>query len=172
MAKIQVNPGDIFFVQGTNFIADCINAVQKLWSKDHNSEYSHCGIIISRNGDTIEALEKVENKNIFKHYKKKKILIMRHSQMAINVFESVYPLIEKHKNDTYPYWRLALHLCPKIAEHVNITKKLVCSELAAKQFVLADLKKKYLGINVDMLHDWCIKNKYCFKVFEDKLINI
>jgi len=51
--------GDIFFTRSENFIGKTIRSFQKFWSDDGKNRYNHCGIIISPNGKTLEALSRV-----------------------------------------------------------------------------------------------------------------
>ena len=171
MKRLDLRPGDGFLVKTGSWIGRRINSVQAFYSKDKQSTYNHCGIIVNSSGVTLEALGKVCHKNIYTTYKKCPILIVRHKKMTQELFDEVYPQIAKHKNDRYPYWRLLFFCIPGMAEHINLSKLLVCSELFTKYFVLCRLMKKYLGVNVDDLHDK-IKNSDNWQIiYQDKLIN-
>src|SRR4030042_2885469 len=112
MAKPELKPGDIFCVRkGSGIIGTCINACQWFWSTDGEAFYTHSGIIISRTGDTIEALYNgIRRDNLFKRYTGSKIIIGRIKTLTSEQFISKYQKITHYEGPHYPYFRLFLHL--------------------------------------------------------------
>jgi hypothetical protein len=146
--------GDVFATKNPMMLGRAINAIQSFWADDSKSNYSHTGIILGPTGETLESLWKVTNRNIFRDYVGKKILIAR-PKSAIRKETALKTIIGQHKNQIYPVWRLAFHLIPPLARHVSLGGRfLVCSELVAKYLYLIDMRHEYyMGTNPDTLAD-------------------
>jgi hypothetical protein len=133
-----------------------------MWAKDRQATYSHSGVIKNEKGETIEALWKVKTQNIFEAYKGQKILIARPTytlQKKIISREAkiaaVYMIIKEYEGESYPGWRLFLHIFPVFAKYIHFVGKPVCSELTCNYLSLIDTwwPNAYWGLNPDTLAD-------------------
>ena len=153
---IQVKAGDVFGTKNPMWLGKAINSIQKFWSKDGESKYSHSGIIIDNKGTTFEALWTVTSKNLFEEHKGDGVIIARPIGSSNGgVFDIKRGLMEifKHKGKIYPFWRLAMHMFPPLSKIAPLDR-LVCSELTAKYLYLCGARHhQYQGTNPDTLAD-------------------
>jgi hypothetical protein len=151
-------PGDIFCSSSPTLLGGVTNAVQSFWSVDKRSQYSHSGILIDREGTTIEALLTIRSRNFFDSYKGKQVLIGRHSQMTLGRLWNGLVAISGDKGNIYPFHRLLFFMFPPLARYVNFGDWTVCSELTAKFLCGAGLMDFWSGVNPDfvseMIHNW------------------
>jgi hypothetical protein len=131
-----------------------INAIQRLWASDCESQYSHSGIILDPQGTTFEALWTCKSVNLFEQYSGEQVIIARYTgDLAIPVDEALEQILAKHQGDVYPFWRLLLHLIPPLAK-INMSQRPVCSELVAKySWLIGGRHSHWAGANPDMLAD-------------------
>ena len=78
------------------WLGKAINGVQRFWSADNASKYSHAGIIISKRGKTLESLWTVSSQDIYEAYKDNEVLIARHKNMTYDKFIEGYFGIQNH----------------------------------------------------------------------------
>lgn len=161
MNQIKLNRGDIFCTKNPMMLGKAINFVQKLHAKDNQSEYSHSGIIVMGGalGDavTFEALWTNKCQPFYEAYKGKKVVIGRHKDMTLKIFNRGWNGIKHHKGKCYAGWRLPLFFVPFLAKYLNLGLG-VCSELTMKFLFKAGLSDCWKGWNPDdvsdMLHRW------------------
>jgi hypothetical protein len=152
IAPPRLKAGDIFVSQNPMMLGIIINAVQKFWSADNQSEYSHAGIIINPNGETFESLYTIRRSHIDK-YTGKKVMIARHTAMTDQLFTHGFSQIIKHDGQIYPYHRLPLFLVPFLAKYISTGLFPVCSELVCKFLVKCGLRENWSGVNPDHIAD-------------------
>jgi len=155
--KIELRPGDIFVARNPMMLGRIINAIQKFWAKDNQSKYSHSGIILSKDGETFEALWTNKRQNLFSAYAGKNILIGRHIDMNQTAFIKGWSGVKHHEGKLYAGHRLLFFLFPPLAKYLNFGLG-VCSELTAKFLFKAGLWTNWKGLNpddiADRIHHW------------------
>ena len=153
---IDLKTGDFFAVQGKGFISKIINALQKFWSRDHASVYSHAGLIIDSEGTTLEALNKgtLASQNLFKAYHGRQIIIVRYDNLTPNIYKlAIKALNKEFKGEKYPFYRLLLHIFPPLAK-LHFWGRGVCSEVVAYYlWEIAARHKWWASTNPDTLAD-------------------
>lgn len=152
---IDLRCGDVFVSRNPWRIGRMINAVQRFWSLDGRSEFSHAGIITSVDGATLEALATVSCGNLLRDYAGQRVMIARpHAPRDVKKLALV-TIRAKHLGQIYPGWRLLFHLVPPLARTISAGGMfLVCSELVAKYLYFAGVRDRpYTGINPDTLAD-------------------
>ena len=159
--------GDVFLTANSRALNGIINFFQKLWSKDGKSKYAHAGIIVDPDGTTFESLWKVQQRNLNKACKGKKVLVARHENMKDLFLPAYQKIYDQYNKDHYPIYRLLFHMVPPLAK--LSTNKVVCSELVAKFLMHCDLMDYYNGCNPDDLHDYLRVAKGWNIIFEGKL---
>jgi len=175
---IEIKRGDVFCSSNPSVgVGLLINAVQWLWSRDGSSTYSHSGVIISDDGQTLEALpKKVESQDFLKAYSGDMVLVARPiARKASNVptidtdIDNGLRDVLKQKGNIYPWWRIPMHIIPPLAK-IMIFKRMVCSELVAYYLYKAGSRHDgYKGTNPDTLADeWRNWNNFDI-IFEGKL---
>lgn len=156
MNDIDLQVGDIFFVQGTTWLAKTIRAVEWIHSRDNEATYGHAGVITSTSGETLEALWVVQRASL-NFYDSQRILIARprttlsgesitqaRKEIAIECLE------RDHLGQPYPVLRLPLFLFPSMAKFIATGHHVVCSELTAKYlFLIGARPYPYMGCNPD-----------------------
>jgi len=166
ISNILLKKGDIFLSRNPMSLGKAINGVQKFWSKDNKSKYSHSGIIIDKYGTTLEALWSVKNQNLFNDYKDTEILIARCN--TLKDINSGLDNVNKHKGQWYPFYRLGLMIFPPLAKYLHFGR-VVCSELTCKFLNKSGLNITYYGKTPDNVHDM-IKHWKDFEIiFEGKI---
>jgi len=156
---INVKLGDFFTTKNPMALGIAINAVQKVWSRDNRSEYSHAGIITSDLGDTLEALWTVKNQNLFEAYAGENVLVARYTghpwTLEFKAETAIYKLRKKHEGQVYPIWRLPFQLIPPLAKYLTWRGKFcVCSELVAEYLHMIGARHdQFMGTNPDTLAD-------------------
>jgi len=164
MVNIELQPGDVFCVDGNMFlISRLIRWAEIVVSQDNAAHYGHAGIITSSDGDTLEALWTVKRSTLAA-YSGQQIIIAR--PLVPDSMEYGLGLMRKHQamaacsdhlGRWYPAWRLIMHLAPPLAKYLSTGRNLVCSELVAKYLTLIDARTgPYTGINPDTLADMWI----------------
>lgn len=162
--------GDVFVTSGEAWYQKAIMKMEKIHSKDHDANYGHAGIITSAYGNTFEALLTAKEGSINNYYNQP-VLIARPLYnfegeliTLTQKHEAIKRLVDEHKGDPYPLWRLAFFFAGTwAAKMVSTGNHLVCSELQAKY--LKDLRTRdgWKGVNPDDLADSYKHWKY-FKV--------
>ena len=149
-----LKPGDIFCTYNPIFFGRCINSIQRFFSYDDNSTYSHSGIILNSDGDTFESKWFTREYNLFDQYEGKEVLITRYTKLNKKKFNNAIEIIkDKYLNQFYPVWRLIFFLIPPTAKYVNFGK-VICSELVAHYLHLIGARHpQYYGTDVDRLSD-------------------
>jgi len=143
-------PGDYFVVHPRGFLAEFIQFIQHLYSKDHESQYTHAGIIIDSDGATFEALGRTKRNHI-DHYTGRPIMIVRDKLMTPRDFEISFAEISKMEGWIYPFFRLFLHLFG-LARYIH-WEFAVCSELVAKFQWTLGWRCRWWGVTPDNLAD-------------------
>ncbi|MBW2600151.1 MAG: hypothetical protein JRC60_08815, partial [Deltaproteobacteria bacterium] len=95
--KLKLQRGMIFCSRNPMALGRAINFIQKIHAKDNQSEYSHAGIIIRAGEQPIsfEALWTNKRQDFYKAYKGKKVLIGRHKDMTLKLFDKGWNGIKK-----------------------------------------------------------------------------
>jgi len=152
--ELQLKPGDVFCTRNNMLFGRCINSIQRFFSYDDNSTYSHSGIILNKEGDTFESKWFVGEYNLFEQYIGREVLIARCSRLSKKKFENSIEIIkEKYNKQFYPVWRLIFFLIPPTAKYINFGK-VICSELVAHYLHLIGFRyPQYYGTDVDKLSD-------------------
>ena len=164
--KPILNPGDIFCTRNPMALGRIINGMQKFWSPDNQSEYSHSGIILDSKENTFESLWTIKRSNL-NTYISKKILIGRHINMNSKLFQIGFDKIKHHEGQWYPMHRLPLFIIPPLAKYIATGYFPVCSELAAKFLYRCYLlEENWKGKNPDHIADMIIKWKVFEVIFE------
>jgi len=153
---IKIEPGMIFCSRNPMILGRIINGVQKLWSKDNKSEYSHAGIIIDSE-TSFEALWINKKTKFFEAYAGKKVLIGQHKDMTNKTFKKGWEGVKKHEGKMYAGHRLVFFFVPFLAKYISLGLG-VCSELVMKFLYKAGLVEAWKGWNpddvADMIHKW------------------
>lgn len=165
--KIKLEKGDVFLTRNPMMLGRMINAVQRFWSQDNKSVYSHAGVIISEEGDTFEALWTIKASHI-KEYEGKDIAIYRHKYMTHNKFYKGMKVILGHKGKIYPFYRLALMIFPPAAKHLSFGG-IVCSEVLGKFLNGCGTDIQWRGLTPDGSHDFMKNHRDFDLVFQGKL---
>lgn len=154
---MKLQPGDIFCVNSGTWLAKSINVAQKFHSSDNQSKYAHAGIIINETGSTFESLWTIRRSHL-DDYIGKEILIGRNEHMTPPVFLDGWATVAKHDGQSYPWWRIPLHLFKPIAKYASTGKYPVCSELVCEFLQACGLLREWRGKNpddvADMIHRW------------------
>lgn len=154
MKKLPFCKGDLFGTENPAALGIGINIVQKFHSRDNESTYTHSGIIINSEGDTVESLWTVKIQNLYEAYAGKKLVVARYMPLTELAWERTWLMLESHLHKTYPWWRLPLHLIPPVAKYLSFTGMPVCSELVAKaEYYMGARHKWWTGTNPDTLSD-------------------
>lgn len=130
--------------------------IQRFWSRDGESTYSHAGIILDAYGTTFEALWTVKKQNLFKAYANTDVLVARYIHAKKSQMNWALRLVEiKHLGQIYPFWRLLFQLFPPMAKYISFNGKwVVCSELVAQYLFLLEARHaQFLGTTPDILAD-------------------
>ena len=166
---IELQTGDVFGTRNPMALGRAINFMQKLWSHDGESTYSHSGIIISPEGKTFEALWTLDSQNLFEEYKGCEVIIARPNVEQEKKEQAIKSLIAQYKGTKYPFWRLFLHTIPPFAK-ISLFKIPVCSELTALYLYKIGIRHgQWAGTNPDTLADEWRRWKGFDIVFEGKL---
>jgi hypothetical protein len=170
MSKLRLLKGDLFGTENPAALGIAINAAQKFHSRDNESIYTHSGIIVNSDGDTVESLWTVKMQNVFEAYAGKKIVIARYMPLTEQAWEQTWWMLENHLGQKYPWWRLPLHLIPPLAKYLSFTGMPVCSELVAKaEYYMRARHRWWTGANPDTLSDEWHTWKNFEIIFEGKL---
>ncbi|MDX9820633.1 MAG: hypothetical protein RBT20_01765 [Syntrophales bacterium] len=177
MIRPLLQAGDEFATRNPMALGSVINFVQRAKSVDNASEFTHAGMIVGGDGNTLEALWTVKNQNLWEAYRGERVLIVRNINMTPEVYAAGYGKIERHIGQWYPVHRLLLHLL-HLAKWVH-WDRLVCSELVAKFETgcaeclgldkASGFMRNYYGVNPDDLADRWRESRYYQVVFEGVL---
>lgn len=167
MSHITLKPGDFFCTRNPMALGRAINFIQKLWSKDNNSTYSHAGIITNASGRTLEALWSIR-RNHLDAYKGKRVLIGRWKGLEAGAYRKGMDAIQEDIGRVYPLWRLPLFMIPGAAKWISVGKFTVCSELTCKFLIGAGFTEigRWQGQNPDDVADIIKKWRDVEVVFE------
>jgi len=153
MEQIKVMPGDVFATANPMALGKAINFMQRLWSHDFDSKYSHTGIIQAEDGTTFEALWTIREGNLFADYLGKQAIIARCEASPEKKVKELENLKAYHLGQWYPFWRLFMHVLPPLAK-ISIFKRPVCSELTARYLHFLGVRHgQWAGTNPDTLVD-------------------
>lgn len=171
MNSLCIKKGDVFGSTNPMALGKGINAVQRFWSKDAESKYSHSGLICDNNCNTIESLWTVKSLDFYQAYNGDNVIIARYIGKPWHSIDDSIELIRTlHFGNIYPFWRIFMHIIPPLAK-VGVFNRLVCSELCAKYlYYLGARHSQYKGTNPDTLADEWRKWKDFEVIFEGKLI--
>jgi len=153
ITPIRLAPGMIFCTENPMTLGRAINTVQRFWSNDGESTYSHAGIIKTASGMTYEALWKIQSQNIYEAYRGNKVLIGRHTSMTMADYQLGMDAVYQYSGNWYPFHRIFMHMIPPLAKYVNTGRFMVCSELVDKFLFETGLCKRYRGRNPDHIAD-------------------
>lgn len=162
-----LKPGDCFCTRNPMMLGRAINAVQKFWSKDNESTYSHSGFMIN-SGESFEALWTNKRQAFYKAYKGRKVLIARHKGMNPGRLMEGWIGVQKHEGKFYAGHRLFLFILPCMAK-ISAFGLGVCSELTMKFLYKAGLSGTWAGWNPDDVADMLRRGKAWDVIFEGKL---
>jgi hypothetical protein len=154
--EIKLEPGMVFATSNPQGLGRPIRWLEKWYAKDRAAEYGHAGIIQDATGKTLEALNRIAEKNLFTQYAGRKVLIVKMTNpLRRNVNIQIERLKDEHLGQIYPAWRLLLHFIPAIARRVSYKGKwVVCSELVAKfEWLVGERHNSFAGTNPDQLVD-------------------
>ena len=151
---MKLQRGDIFTIHSESLLDKLIDWVQAMWAKDKKSTESHCGIIISEDGETFESKFRISRGHIAEYTMnpKKRVRIYRHAEMSEDKFIRGWDFVKIHEGQIYPIHRWPLFILG-LAEEFKVIKKPVCSELTKKFLYGCDLALFYWGVDVDELSD-------------------
>jgi hypothetical protein len=164
-----LKPGDIFCTHSVGKISSIINAVQKIHSHDNEASYSHTGIIINKNGETLESLWTVRRGSLDR-YLKKPILIGRHEKMNDQIANTALKIMSHYEGKHYPVHRLFFHLIPPVAKIVSTGKYMVCSELVSIFLFICRAQAYWKGITPDHIADM-IRHYSSWKVIYEGVLS-
>ena len=169
---IDLKAGDFFAVQGKGIISRLINALQKFWSKDHASIYSHAGLILDPEGTTLEAIGKgtLSTQNLFEAYTGQRIIIARYDNLTPELHEkAIEALRREFEGEGYPIYRLFLNLFPPLAK-LHFLGRGVCSEVVAYYlWKIVARHRWWASTNPDTLADEWIRWK-AYSVIYDGIL--
>lgn len=168
--EIDIRQGDMFATRNPMYLGRWINAIQRFWSRDNQSHYSHAGIILDSDGTTFEALWKIQVSDLSR-YRGQKVIIARVNDMDAGKIGSVIKgLIARHAGKRYPLWRLLMHLFPPLAK-ISVFALPVCSELVAKYLYEIGVRHgQWAGTNPDTLSDEWVRWRWFEVLGEGQLL--
>ena len=145
--KIELQRGDLFCVEG-------IGTISKLIKWRTGGVFSHAGIIVDSEGNTFEALNRLDHFHI-NRYEGKNIFIVRPLVDIVLIDEAIKILEKKWDGTIYPYWRLVSHLIGWPFDKIHPINIPVCSESVAYDEYLVGVRAidNIWGINPDDLAD-------------------
>lgn len=152
MNYLELKKGDFFCSQNSMGLGKLINAVQLFWSTDNESKYTHSGIIIDKDGTTLESLWSVRTQNIWEAYAGTRVIIGRWEGMTDRAFDKGMQAIAEHQGHLYPWFRLLMFGIPPIAKYFYIGL-VICSELTAKFLYGSGAINYWKGRMPDHIHD-------------------
>ena len=153
MKIVQLKKGDIFVTRfQSGLLGKGISWFERFWASDDEAKFSHAGFLIDPKGETFEALTKIKRWHLA-HYNNASVRVGRHVKMDDNLFECGWLNVKSEEGDTYPYWRLLLHMFPPLARRVATGEFMVCSELTAKFLMESVGFPQWKGVNPDYLAD-------------------
>jgi hypothetical protein len=167
---VEIRAGDVFATKNPMWLGRIINMIQRFWSRDGRSKYSHGGIIVNEHGETFEALWRIGRSTLFKYAGEEIIIARCVTVSAKDIDFALKRLIVQHTGHFYPLWRLPMHLFPPLAK-ISIIKRPVCSELVAKYEHLLGIRHgQWAGTNPDTLSDEWIRWRWFEVLGEGNLI--
>lgn len=154
---IKLERGDIFCTANPMALGRAINFVQKVNSRDNDSDYSHAGIILDSEGTTFEALWTNKKQNLFEAYAGATVLIGRNANMTDSAFKNGWDAVKGYEGKPYAIHRVPLFLIPPLAKYINFGFG-VCSEITARFMCGAGLLNYWKGWSpddiADIIHHW------------------
>lgn len=165
---ITLEPGMIFCTRNPMALGRAINFIQKFWSRDNQSEYSHAGIIKDSYGETFESLWTIRFSDLSRYIGNKILIGKLVGVRPEDIHDSLMQVIRDHCGEVYPFWRLGFHLFPPIAKYISSGAFPVCSELMFKFVKLAGIVRigRWQGRNPDDAADFIHYDDACDVVFE------
>ena len=161
-------PGDLLLTHYPSILAESIEAVQYLQGYADTDEWTHAGVITSKKGDLIEALETVRESNI-DEYRGVKVMVCRYDPMTPADSERAYEVLKSRLGEVYPVLAIAeMAIEPKVREWLH-GHGLVCSELAADAYHAAlpiSFFKEFRGKTPAMLARWFQMSLECSTPFQ------
>lgn len=164
----RLQPGDLFLSASPGLVSRMINACQRFWSQDNHAQYTHAGIVVSVWGDVFEAAGKGIADGSLYAYAGKPVLIARHEDMDLSLFQYAINKTYKRRGDPYPVHRLFFHIFPPIAKYWGVGMA-VCSELVAEFLYFADILGYWMGVNPDELEE-IFRHWKGFKIVYDGIL--
>lgn len=165
--NLELQKGDCFCTRNPMMLGRLINVVQKFWSKDNESTYSHSGFMVSSR-QSFEALWTNKKQDFYKAYKGRNVLIARNRGMTPGKFIRGWAGVKKHEGKRYAGHRLFLFIIPCMAKS-SAFGLAVCSELMMKFLCKAGIMGTWAGWNPDDVADMLRKWKEWDIVYEGKL---
>jgi len=168
--NLKIKKGDIFCTYNPIFFGRCINSIQRFYSCDDKSDYSHAGIILNEQGNTYEVSWITKEYNLYEHHKGNNLFIARYENLTDELFDNAVNTIRfLYGNQWYPFWRLFFFLVSPTSKYVSFGK-VVCSEMVAHYLHLIGARHEhYCGTDVDKLYDELSNWRIYKTVFENKL---
>ena len=150
---MDLKPGDLFLTASPGLVSSLILAMQRFWSQDDHARYTHAGIILDPAGDVFEMAGKgaVADGCLYINAGKP-VLIARHETMTPVVFEQAIEKTFRRRGESYPVYRLLLHLFPPLAKYWGVGMA-VCSELVAEFLYFSDVLPYWMGVCPDELEE-------------------
>jgi hypothetical protein len=113
---------------------------------------THSGIVVNHAGDTFEATTKGIAEGSLWTYSGKPVLIARHTDMDLALFQYAFDKTQRRRGEAYPVYRLLFHIFPPLSKYLG-GGMTVCSELVAEFLYFADLLEYWMGVNPDELEE-------------------
>jgi hypothetical protein len=153
MQLVELKKGDIFVTRfQSGWLGRGISWFERFWASDDEASFSHAGFVMDPKGETFEALTSIKRWHIA-NYRGARVRLGRHVDMDDNKYEIGWLSVKNEEGDTYPYWRLLLHMFPPLARRVATGEFMVCSELTAHFLTEAVGFPQWKGVNPDYLAD-------------------
>lgn len=164
---MKLKKGDIFCTTNRRWLSKNAGSGSSSWTAHGKIKYSRAGIIISDDGEALEALNNgVKRHNFYQAYKGSQVLIARLLHACPSkINPAIDTIIEECERGIYPRWPMARHFSKS-----KVANPLVGSELVSKYLALTEEgDANYLGVTPGILADRIINYKNYYVIFEGKL---
>lgn len=160
MPNFEIKRGDEFAVRGDSWISKAIIFLSKWVSLQNKAEYSHTGIILNTQGQTVEALYNGIKMSSLEAYKGKKIIIVRNTTATDERKEYAIGKVKELVGKHYPYHRIVLHAIG--LGKLSPFNEIVCSEVGKwYQSLAMDDGSRWYGYKpYRLVMDWRISKHY------------